>query len=666
MKKLMALFIIFIMSISALYGCSEEVQLSNASPESAGLVGISSKESSNEENNPTIIELDVATDGYDALFDNLEAQPQKPYTILMYINGTDLETNSAMASGDIREMIDAKFSNEEINLIILTGGTNTWHNNVIPSDATTIHYVSSNGLVQLANLGEVSMADKDLLAAFIDYGVVGFPADKYGFIFWNHGGGPMGGYGSDEKFNNANLSIVDIEEAFYSSLMPENKFEFIGFDCCLMGTIELAYLLKPFANYFIASEDTEPGYGWNYNFLTDLSNDSSMTGDKLGKIIVDKFIDFYENIGMNQPTTLSVVDLNEIENLTDIFEDFMQHSYKAIQEGDFATISKARQGAKAYGNSGTVSQYDLIDIKHLALRLQSAYPDKTSELIDAIDSTVVYNRFGSKVENSYGLSTYIPYDQKQYAKYFVNKYKSFEIMPNFVNFLSEFTNQLTSEPVARSINLLKPELLENNDVSIKLDPETLNEINNITFTIWKQLEEDSDYFIKLGLDNNVEILEDGTITTAFDGYWATLNGQTACFYELESFENMSKYSTPALLNGQDVDIILLFDEENPDGLIIGAIPPGPEDSFLSSKQMISIEPGDTVQLKYFSQLFLENEEDADLYEDTEMWIVGEEFTVEQDLKLEIVPVDDELYLYGFWIEDIYNNNYYTDFIEIRY
>ena len=36
-------------------------------------------------------------------------------------------------------------------------------------------------------------------------------------------------------------------------------FDFVGFDACFMSTFETAYMLAPFADHLIASEELEPG-----------------------------------------------------------------------------------------------------------------------------------------------------------------------------------------------------------------------------------------------------------------------------------------------------------------------------------------------------------------------------------------------------------------------
>jgi hypothetical protein len=39
------------------------------------------------------------------------------------------------------------------------------------------------------------------------------------------------------------------------------KYEFVGYDACLMGGLEQAYLLQNTTKYILSSEETEPGRG---------------------------------------------------------------------------------------------------------------------------------------------------------------------------------------------------------------------------------------------------------------------------------------------------------------------------------------------------------------------------------------------------------------------
>ena len=57
------------------------------------------------------------------------AQPvaKKPFTLMVYMCGTDLEEETAAASNDIIEMAASKFKGDKLNVVILTGGTKKWN-----------------------------------------------------------------------------------------------------------------------------------------------------------------------------------------------------------------------------------------------------------------------------------------------------------------------------------------------------------------------------------------------------------------------------------------------------------------------------------------------------------------------------------------------------------
>ncbi len=90
-------------------------------------------------------------------------------------------------------------------------------------------------------------------------------------------------------------------------------FEVIGFDACLMATLETAAILEPYANYLIASEETEPDSGWDYErILTHLGDGEAYNGKSFGELVVSGFFD--ASIDQNQDglLTLSVIDLKFI------------------------------------------------------------------------------------------------------------------------------------------------------------------------------------------------------------------------------------------------------------------------------------------------------------------------------------------------------------------
>ena len=156
------------------------------------------------------------------------------------------------------------------------------------------------------------MTDPATLTGYIQYCAKKFPASRYELIFWDHGGGSISGYGYDEKFaSSGSMGLSGIDTALKNAGV---KFDFIGFDACLMATAENALMLTQHGDYLIASEETEPGVGWYYtNWLTAFGKNPSMPTIKLGQKIADDFVDVCAQKCPGQLTTLSVVDLAELE-----------------------------------------------------------------------------------------------------------------------------------------------------------------------------------------------------------------------------------------------------------------------------------------------------------------------------------------------------------------
>ena len=234
-------------------------------------------------------------------------------TLMIYMCGTDLESKNGMASSDLQEIANASFS-DKCNIIVYTGGCSRWQTSGISNSVNQIYQLQSGGLKPLVkDDGAKSMTEPATLSGFIQYCSENFPANRYDLILWDHGGGSVSGYGYDEKYKNVgSMSLSGIRTALKNGGV---KFDFVGFDACLMATAETALMLDPYADYLIASEETEPGIGWYYtNWVSALSKNPSMPTLEIGKAIVDDFVSECGRRCAGQKTTLSVIDLAEFSN----------------------------------------------------------------------------------------------------------------------------------------------------------------------------------------------------------------------------------------------------------------------------------------------------------------------------------------------------------------
>lgn len=284
-------------------------------------------------------------------------------TILLYICGADLEEDYAMATYNLKQVLNAEFSSDEdVRCLVMTGGTYEWHmeseylrdpddlgltvseftgESMIsyeynqlweakgaddPEHPSTLTLLDADGITGAPGTAVPSedelMTDPETLKAFINYGVMNYPAEKYDLILWDHGGGPTGGFGMDEHDYWIYMTFADIIDAVSDNLVvdsdsdgvPDGRFDFIDFDACLMSSVELCFALADYTDYYIASPETEPGYGQYYtDWLNKLGEEPDYDTFELGKIFVDSFMDFYTNgEGAGDFGTLSVIDLQKL------------------------------------------------------------------------------------------------------------------------------------------------------------------------------------------------------------------------------------------------------------------------------------------------------------------------------------------------------------------
>ena len=100
----------------------------------------------------------------------------------------------------------------------------------------------------------------------------------------------------------------------------------------------------------IASEETEPGYGWYYTgWLNLLNSNTSVDTVTLGKKIVDDFVVTSARQAAGQKTTLSVVDLAQLSaSVPDKLSAFAQSISGMIKGSNYSQIRMANQRARPW------------------------------------------------------------------------------------------------------------------------------------------------------------------------------------------------------------------------------------------------------------------------------------------------------------------------------
>ncbi|MBR0481194.1 MAG: peptidase C11 [Firmicutes bacterium] len=379
----------------------------------------------------------TVANGARAKYTKLKGNGKDTVTLMVYMCGADLESRSGLGTSDIVEMCNAEIA-DNVNVIVYCGGTTRWMNDVLSSKTNQIIKIMSGGQVAYLSKdeGNVCMTTPSTLSGFIKFCSKEFPADRYQLILWDHGSGSLAGYGYDEKFTSrGQMGLAGISQALKDGGV---KFDFVGFDACLMATAETGLMLSEYADYMVASEEVEAGYGWYYtDWLTSLSRNTSISTLDLGKQIVDDFISSCAKQVPSQKATLSLVDLAELSaTMPKELKNFATATYNKIKE-DYNTVATARASTREF----STQNIDQIDLVNFALNLKT---QEGSDLAKSILGAVKYNKVSSNMTNAYGLSIYFPYKKASSVRTAVSTYEQIGMDGEYSRCIQAFAGATSS------------------------------------------------------------------------------------------------------------------------------------------------------------------------------------------------------------------------------
>jgi len=385
-------------------------------------------------------------------------------TVLIYIEGTNLESEYSQATGNIREMLAAT-SAPHLNVVLTTGaaGKDVSTDPVKSWRTVKRHLIKDGAIKELQDLGAVNMGNTAVLTDFIRWGQTTFPADKYILILWDHGGGTLWGYGGDLDTDTDPMHVVPLSQAIGAAVAITGKrFDLIGFDACLMATAEIAANLAPYANYLVASEELEPGQGWNYtSFLNGVATNPHADGLAVGVAIANGYATKTNPETDNY--TLSVVDLSRIDAVVLAVQEF---SYLAADQfarfGRIAwnQLSTVRNLADEFGaNYVGESFHNLTDIAHFASLLgegSEVYRESATRLQEAVAQAVAYNVKGAGHASVGGLSFYFPFHRFDWAQRDFYRYEEVPFSAAYLAFLKPFIAYPLDNPPGALLQITDP------------------------------------------------------------------------------------------------------------------------------------------------------------------------------------------------------------------
>ena len=579
------------------------------------------------------------------------------------------------ASSDFRDMMDAEYS-DKLRIVVQTGGARRWQNSRINPNRSQRFLMSSAGIEKVYDEPLVNMADPDTLTDFIRYCADNYPADHTMLLLWDHGGG-FKGFGWDEIYGNDNLSLADLRTAIENAVGCDKDdpfFEVIGFDACLMASLEAAHELSGLGRYLLASEETEPATGWDYlTWVRALSQSPGMNGAQLGRIVADSYVELslssFADFGYVTPTTFSVIDLAKADKVYDAYCAFADAALKKLG-GDrpfLAELSRAARSSIAYTGS-SYKVYNTIDLGLFMEELASQLPE-AENVLKALHDAVLYIRSSSYIGESTGLSVYFPTRIEGIGglSYFldylndvsesdaVNALYYYKLAGCLNDELSEYAASVCGSDlktidyaVLADIPTLNADCLGDGNLAMNLSGKDLSLLQDARLGIarYDAKSGDIEYY---GEDVRAFIDEDGSVRTDFNGSWLQFGGHPLPLEVMSDTGEYVMYSSNIQYNALPATLITGYSAETGEVSVLG-VRLFTDAAGLLDRSLLPLRTNDLITICYQKGNLDSNvvtvEEKSFLYR-------------EGKTKLEEVPLSDGTYYEYILFEDLRCDTYYS-------
>ena len=610
-----------------------------------------------------------------------EAAEAADSTIMVYMNGSDLEGDYGAATADLWEMMDAlKVMEQEgkspsLHVVVEAGGSTRWELDEMDGVPYARFPLTGDGISSMESMEIRNMGDADTLTDFINYGVRSYPANHYGLILWNHGGGPVGGYGSDSHFDGDGLSLEEIREALGHSVMADSAFDFVAFDACLMGSAETAGCLDGYADYVIASPELEPQHGYDYRWMTALGDSlppDMEWGEAVGRSMVEAYGACYAS--GTAPVAMSLLDMKEYPAFHEVFHQYVDGIPEKLREELYGELGRDRMKMLAFGSRQAGGSLELVDVLEFLNACQRVYPDENAfqTLKNRMRRLVAEQWAKGYPVNPSGLTIYLPSGSNPYLSEELETYDTTGFCSAYRRLTDGYAAYLARESGVEWGNISAH---KDGTVEISIAPEDASDVTGAYLAVFCPAGDDEYYYL-LCTDSDVDIGVDGTLRAAPEDSYMGMKGQVLCLIETMNLDAYTEYMAPVLYNGELCTMRIGVDEEHEDGQILSVTPAGQTSE--AAKQIYELKEGDRVTPLYL----VERMEDVgeapgntgnaagQIMEDryyTDSYYMGTEFYIEEpdDMLLETVPVSGDGYFYGFMLMDVRQNIYYTDFTGIE-
>lgn len=374
------------------------------------------------------------------------------WTFMVYMAGDN--NLSTAGDKDLNEMRQVG-STPEVNIIVEFDNA---------GDRGTRRYrVLSGGQPdEVMALGETDSGDPKVLEDFIAWTAQQYPAERYALVLWSHGSAwepaeidkiarsvNAPNYNSKEAADRSasamgkvifrtslqrifqlptageraicvddgsghSLDTLELEKVLVNAKATLGKeIDLLGMDACLMSNLEVAYQVRPYVKYLVASEESEPNDGWPYErVLRHLVDDPDLPTAQVAEHIVHDYIQSYIDRGYTDAVTQTALDLARFDEVTGPLDSLADAlTAEDRDQMRFNLWNAMFRTTRFWGDT-------LVDIPQFCQELEKqpvspavrqACQEIRAVLAQGTDRYIVAERHnGKKVERCGGITIYLP------------------------------------------------------------------------------------------------------------------------------------------------------------------------------------------------------------------------------------------------------------------
>lgn len=299
--------------------------------------------------------------------------------------------------------------------------------------------VQHDKLTELDDWGRLNMADPQTLRRLVTVAQERYPANRYGLFLVDHGQGWQGICGDDgaPRAQDA-LDPSELQTAFKTLQAP---LDLLGLDACLMSSLEIYLACAPYAHSLVASQDSLPGQGLDYQkAIQQLQDKPKSDGLQLGRWFLQAHRSSLKNDEQESARLqLALLDGRSHAGLAAAWKK-LSEGLKPLAQREWLALAKARAAAQSFQIEGVGVGGEVEDMGQLLQQIRRRVPSLSSLTVhveEQLEKVVVEQVRGQFRQSCSGLSVSFP----ALAENLSQEYRTLAegLLPEWVDFLRAYT-----------------------------------------------------------------------------------------------------------------------------------------------------------------------------------------------------------------------------------